>query len=58
MSRTPINTFAKQIGISIEKLLGQLQHAGIEGKTRDDLLGEDEKMKLLRFLRGDDARRE
>lgn len=58
MSRITINNFAKQIGISIEKLLGQLAHAGIEGKSGDDLLEDDEKIKLLRFLQGNDARRE
>ena len=58
MSRITINNFAKQIGISIEKLLGQLEHAGIKGKTKDDLLEDDEKIKLLQFLQGSDARRE
>ena len=58
MSRISIDNFATQIGISIEKLLGQLAHAGIQGKTRDDLLEDDEKIKLLRFLQGDDTRRD
>ena len=57
MSQVTINSFAKQIGISIEKLLDQLEHAGISGKTKDDLLEDEEKIKLLRFLKGDSARK-
>ena len=58
MAHITINTFAKQIGVSIEKLLEQLQDAGIEGKAKNDLLEDDEKIKLLQFLQGSDARRE
>ena len=57
MSQVTINSFAKQIGISIEKLLDQLEHAGISGKTKDDLLEDEEKIRLLRFLKGDSARK-
>ena len=58
MSRITINSFAKQIGVDIDKLLGQLADAGIEGKTRNDLLEADEKIKLLGFLQGGGAERE
>ncbi len=58
MSRITINSFAKQIGVDIDKLLGQLADAGIEGKTRDDMLEADEKIKLLGFLQGGGAERE
>ncbi|NKB76945.1 MAG: translation initiation factor IF-2 [Gammaproteobacteria bacterium] len=57
MSQVTINSFAKQIGISIEKLLDQLEHAGISGKTKDDLLEDGEKIKLLQFLKGDSAKK-
>lgn len=57
MSEVTIHRFAKQIGVSIEKLLDQLEHAGIGGKSEDDLLEADEKVKLLQFLQGGSARR-
>jgi translation initiation factor IF-2 len=53
MSQVTIDSFAKQIGISIDKLLDQLEHAGITGKTKTDLLEDDEKIKLLQYLKGD-----
>ncbi len=53
MSQVTIESFAKQIGISIEKLLDQLEHAGISGKTNSDLLEDEEKIKLLQYLKGD-----
>ena len=52
MSKVTIDSFAKQIGISIEKLLDQLEQAGISGKSKDDLLEDDEKIALLQFLKG------
>ena len=58
MSQTTIASFAKQIGISIDKLLSQLSDAGIADKNRDDLLADAEKIKLLKFLQGGAARRE
>ncbi len=58
MSRITINHFAKQVGTNIDKLLGQLEQAGIQGKTRDDLLEDHEKITLLQFLQGGEAQRE
>jgi translation initiation factor IF-2 len=52
MSKVTIDSFAKQIGISIDKLLDQLEQAGIAGKKKDDLLEDDEKITLLQFLKG------
>jgi len=56
MSQVTINSFAKQIGISIDKLLEQLDQAGIGGKNANDLLEDAEKIKLLQFLKGDTTR--
>lgn len=56
MSQVTISSFAKQIGITIDKLLEQLDQAGISGKNADDLLEDSEKIKLLQFLKGDTAR--
>ena len=58
MSKVTIDSFAKQIGISIEKLLDQLEQAGIAGKTKDDLLEGDEKILLLQFLKGGGAEKQ
>ena len=52
MAQVTIDSFAKQIGISIEKLLDQLEQAGIAGKTKDDILEDDEKLTLLQYLKG------
>ncbi len=51
MSQVTIDAFARQINISIEKLLDQLEQAGVSGKTRADSLGDNEKLKLLQFLK-------
>ena len=56
MSQVTISSFAKQIDVSIDKLLEQLDHAGIKDKSADDLLADDEKITLLQFLKGDTAR--
>ena len=52
MSQVTIDAFAKQINISVEKLLDQLEQAGISGKTKEDLLDDSEKIQLLQFLKG------
>ena len=51
MPQVTIDAFAKQIKITIDKLLSQLEQAGISGKTKDDLLEDDEKLKLLQHLK-------
>ncbi len=53
MSEVTISHFATQIGVSIHKLLEQLGQAGILGKTADDLLEDNEKVRLLQFLKGE-----
>ena len=58
MSQVTIESFAKQIGISEEKLLDQLKQAGISGKTKTDLLEDDEKITLLQYLKGGGAERQ
>ena len=56
MSQTTIAAFAKQIKISIDKLLDQLEQAGITGKSKNDILEDDEKLKLLQYLKGDSGK--
>ena len=52
MSTITIKHFAQQIGIEPERLVKQLSDAGISGKSVDDSLVDEEKRKLLEFLRG------
>ena len=51
MAETTIKAFATQIGVSPERLLTQLETAGVNGKGVDDSLTDDEKMTLLGYLR-------
>ena len=53
MSQITIDKFAHQIGISIDKLISQLEQAGMAGKSKTSLLEDDEKIKLLQHLKGD-----
>ena len=52
MSTITIKHFAQQIGIEPERLVKQLNDAGIAGKSVDDSLKDEEKRQLLEFLRG------
>ena len=52
MSTITIKAFAEQIGIESERVVKQLNDAGVSGKTVDDSLSDEEKRKLLDFLRG------
>ncbi len=52
MSQTPIKEFSDKLSLSVEKLLVQLDKAGIKGKTAKDGLTDDEKMSLLSYLKG------
>ena len=52
MSTITIKHFAEQIGIEPERLVKQLNDAGIKGKSADDSLQDVEKRALLDFLRG------
>ncbi len=51
MSETTIKSFADQIGVTADKLLMQLVAAGINGKSVDGSLSDEEKMTLLSYLR-------
>jgi translation initiation factor IF-2 len=52
MSTITIKAFAQQIGIEPERLVKQLNDAGVADKTVEDSLRDEEKRKLLEFLRG------
>ncbi len=51
MATITVEVFAERIGIPPETLLRQLGAAGIDGKQVGDALSEEEKVKLLGFLR-------
>ena len=52
MSLTTLKEFAKQIGVTSEKLMQQLVAAGISNKELDGSLSDVEKEQLLTYLRG------
>ncbi|WP_154222592.1 translation initiation factor IF-2 [Marinicella rhabdoformis] len=52
MSNETVKHLAEALGIETEKLLGQLTSAGIAAQSETDTISNDDKMKLLDFLRG------
>ncbi len=52
MSDETVKHLADALGITTEKLLGQLSSAGIAAQSETDTISKDDKMKLLDFLRG------
>ncbi|MCL4153748.1 UNVERIFIED_CONTAM: hypothetical protein GTU68_012106, partial [Idotea baltica] len=57
MSTITIKAFAQQIGIEPERVVKQLNEAGVTGKTVEDSLRDSEKRQLLDHLRGAPAAR-
>ncbi len=51
MSEVTVSQLAEVLGVSIERLLDQLKSAGIEASNGDDPVSNDDKKKLLAFLR-------
>ncbi len=51
MSEVTVTQFAETIGVPVERLLTQLQDAGIGTKAADEIIGDDDKVKLLDYLR-------
>ena len=51
MSNVTAKQLSEVIGVSIEKLLDQLNSAGVKVSGADDLISDDNKMKLLESLR-------
>ena len=56
MSNITVKEFSKTIGLSSVRLIEQLQLAGIEKKSEDDLISDEEKMQLLEFFRNEPAK--
>jgi len=51
MSKVTVSQLAEVLGIDVSKLLVQLSKAGIEGSSGDDAVSNDDKKKLLAYLR-------
>ena len=51
MSEVTVTQFAETIGVPVERLLSQLQDAGVKAKGADEFIGDDDKIKLLDYLR-------
>src|SRR5512139_1505637 len=51
MSEVTVKHFAETIGVPVDRLLLQLKEAGVNVMGADDLLGDDDKVKLLDRLR-------
>ncbi len=51
MSNVTVRQLADVVGISLDRLLGQLGDAGLQVSGADDVLDDEEKGKLLNFLR-------
>ena len=51
MAEVTVKQFADVVGVSIERLLVQLEEAGLSDKQSSDLISDDEKTQLLTYLR-------
>ncbi len=58
MAEVTVRQFADVVGISVERLLGQLVDAGLPGKDAGDTINDDEKGQLLTYLRRSHGRGE
>ena len=58
MSQVTVSQLAGVLGVDISKLLSQLKTAGIEASSGDDAVSNDDKKKLLAFLRASHGKKE
>lgn len=52
MADVNVTQFAEVVGISVERLLEQLNEAGVKIESADNTITDEEKMTLLNFLKG------
>ncbi|MCH9699028.1 MAG: translation initiation factor IF-2 [Gammaproteobacteria bacterium] len=52
MSEVTVRQLADTVGVPLERLITQLGEAGLNANSADDVLSDDEKVKLLSYLRG------
>ena len=58
MSEVTVEQFALTVGIPVDRLLTQLQDAGLVATAPGDKITEDEKLQLLAHLRKSHGRKE
>jgi translation initiation factor IF-2 len=51
MSEVTVEQFAETIGVPVERLVSQLKDAGVSATAADSVIGDDDKVKLLDYLR-------
>src|SRR5690625_2520005 len=51
MAQVTVRQLAEEVGIPVERLLTQLEGAGIEAKGADQGISDEQKMQLLKHLR-------
>ncbi len=51
MSEVTVKQFAEVIGVPLDRLLSQLAGAGVSAKLGDDIISDEDKERLLNFLR-------
>ncbi|MGH8529249.1 MAG: translation initiation factor IF-2 [Nevskiales bacterium] len=55
MSKVTVKQLAEQVGTPVERLLTQLKEAGVSVSGASDVLGDDDRARLLNFLKGETA---
>jgi len=58
MSKVTVSQLAGVLGVDVSKLLSQLKTAGIEANSGDDAVSNDDKKKLLAYLRASHGKKE
>jgi len=58
MSKVTVSQLAEVLGVEVSKLLAQFSDAGIEGGSGDDAVSNDDKKKLLAYLRASHGKME
>ncbi len=58
MSKVTVSQLAEVLGVDVSKLLVQLSNAGITGSSGDDAVSNDDKKKLLAYLRASHGKME
>jgi translation initiation factor IF-2 len=58
MSKVTVSQLAEVLGVDVSKLLTQLSDAGIDGRSGDDAVSNEDKKKLLAYLRSSHGKSE
>ena len=57
MSDITIKEFSKTVGLSVNRLIDQLELAGVKKKNETDLISDEEKMQLLNYVRSSQSKK-